>query len=317
MRILVTGGAGLIGSSLVEHALAAKERVCVLDNLSTGRRAHLPRDGRLELVEGDVCDDGLVASLMRRCDTVVHLAAGVGVRLVLSRPTGTLRQSLLGTEIVLRHAASQRKPVFFASSSEVYGDAGEEPLSEERNVGFGPPGALRFSYAAGKAAGEALAFSYASEYALPVVVARFFNVVGPRQGESQGAVIPRLVGQALRGEPLGVHGDGRQTRSFLDATDAAAYVRRLLDLAAPGGLLVNVGRNDPISILDLAERIRRLVDPRLEIAHTAPDYGSGFAPIRHRRPDVRRLLELTRHTPRVDLDATLRSCLAACSAAVR
>jgi len=318
MHLLVTGGCGLIGSALVERARAAGARVTVLDNLSTGRRENLAEDDPgIELIVGEVCDDLLVGRLVRQCDLVAHLAAGVGVGLVLSRPTGTLRQSLLGTEMVLRHAAAARRPVFFASTSEVYGDSDGQPLREDRVVGFGPPDTLRFSYAAGKAAGEALAFAYAKEYSLATVVGRFFNVTGPRQSAEYGAVVPTFVEQALAGGPITVHGDGSQTRSFLDALDAAEYVWRLLAGAAPGGRLVNIGRDDPITILQLARYIRDLVDPDLVIEHAAPAYGEGFAPIHHRRPDVDNLLIATGHAPRVSLDETLQRFIAARRAAPR
>jgi UDP-glucose 4-epimerase len=313
-RILVTGGCGLIGSAVVERALASGARVVVLDNLSTGSRRNLPDDPAVELVVGDVCDDALVATLVRRCERVAHLAAGVGVELILERPTGALRQSLLGTEIVLRHAAAARRPVFFASTSEVYGDSDGAPLAETRALGFGAPDRLRFTYAAGKAAGEALAFAYAREYALPVAVGRFFNVTGPRQSAA-GAVLPRFVGQALAGGPLTVHGDGSQTRSFLDARDAAEYVWRLLDAAGQGGTLVNIGRDEPVTILELARRVRALVDPRLRIEAVPPAYGPGFVAIRHRRPDVRRLIALTGYRPRVTLDETLVACVSGARAA--
>jgi len=325
--ILVTGGCGLIGSAVVERAVLAKARVLVLDNLSTGSPANLPQDPRIELTVGDVCDDALVGSLVRRSSLVVHLAAGVGVERILARPTGMLRQSLLGTETVFRHAAAARRPVFFASTSEVYGDSAGEPLSETQPLGFGAPDRLRFTYAAGKAAGEALAFAYAREYALPVAVGRFFNVTGARQGG--GAVLPSFVRQALAGGPVTVHGDGSQTRCFLDAKDAAEYVWRLLEGAsafakAPAaqsagdwgaGTLVNIGRAEPITILDLARRVRDLVDPRLKIDAAPPAYGPGFVPIRHRRPDVRRLLALTGYAPRVPLDETIRSCVTVARAA--
>ena len=311
--ILVTGGCGLIGSAVVERALEAEARVHVLDNLSTGVPGNLPRDARVELTVGDVCDDALVASLVRRCGAVVHLAAGVGVERILARPTGMLRQSLLGTEIVLRHAAAARRPVFFASTSEVYGDSDGDALPETRPVGFGRPDKLRFSYAAGKAAGEALAFAYAEEYGLSVVVGRFFNVTGPRQGA--GAVLPTFVRQALAGGPITVHGDGSQTRCFLDARDAAEYVWRLLDDAPPGGTLFNIGRPEPVSILDLARKVRDLVDPRVRIEAAQPSYGKGFVAIRHRRPDVRRLLAVTGYAPRVALDETIRSCVTVARAA--
>jgi UDP-glucose 4-epimerase len=313
--ILVTGGCGLIGSAVVERALAAGMRVFVLDNLSTGSPRNLPRDPRVELTVGDVCDDALVSSLVRRCGLVAHLAAGVGVERILARPTGMLRQSLLGTEIVLRHAAAVRKPVFFASTSEVYGDSDGAPLAETRPVGFGAPDRIRFSYAAGKVAGEALAFAYAREYALPVTVGRFFNVTGPRQSAEGGAVLPTFVRQALAGGPITVHGDGSQTRCLLDARDAAEYVWRLLEDVESGGCLVNIGRPEPITVLDLARRVRDLVDPRVEIDAAPPKYGDGFVAIRHRRPDVRRLLALTGYAPRVPLDETIRSCVSVARAA--
>ena len=310
-RILITGGAGLIGSALCERALESGARVTVLDNLSTGRPDNLPQDSAVELVVGNVCDDARVAALVRNCDRVAHLAAGVGVPLILERPTAALRQSLLGTEIVLRHAAAARRPVFFASTSEVYGEGDERALREEDPVGFGAPDATRFSYAAGKAAGEALAFAYAHEYRLQVTAGRFFNVTGPRQSEACGAVVSRLVDQAAAGGPLTVHGDGQQTRCFLDARDAAEYVWRLMHLEQEGGCLVNIGRDHPRSILSVARRIRAVVDPALRIEHVPAGaaYGAGFVPIRHRRPDVTRLRELTGYEPRVSFDATLRAFL--------
>jgi UDP-glucose 4-epimerase len=310
-RLLITGGCGLIGSALVERALLAGAEVVVLDNLSTGRRENLPRSDRVELHVGDVCDDALVGRLVRRCDHVAHLAAGVGVGLILSRPTGALRQSLLGTEIVFRHAAAARRPVFFASTSEVYGDSDGTPLDEEQPLGFGAPDRLRFSYAAGKAAGEALAFAYASEYALPVVVGRFFNVTGPRQSSAYGAVLPTFAEQALAGGPITVHGDGTQTRSFLDVSDGAEYVWRLLGRTG----LVNIGRDQPITIRDLAGRVRGRVEPQPRIEFVTPTYGTGFVPIHHRRPDVRRLCAWTGYAPRVSLDTTVRSTLNARRAA--
>ncbi|HEX5138655.1 MAG TPA: NAD-dependent epimerase/dehydratase family protein [Planctomycetota bacterium] len=314
-RILVTGGCGLIGSAVVERVLAAGGRALVLDNLSTGKPGNLLKDPRVELTVGDVCDDALVQSLVRRSDAVAHLAAGVGVRLVLSRPTGALRQSLLGTENVLRHAAAGRRPVFYASTSEVYGDSDGEPLAETRPLGFGAPDRLRFSYAAGKAAGEALAFAYAHEYGLPVAVGRFFNVTGARQSPDGGAVLPTFARQALAGSTITLHGDGSQTRCFLDARDAAEYVWRLLDAATAPGTLVNIGHDEPVTILDLARRVRDLVDPRVRIEATPPRYGAGFVPIRHRRPDVRRLRGLTGHHPQVPLDETIRSCVLVARAA--
>jgi len=306
MRLLVTGGCGLIGSAFVARALRAGCQVTVLDNLSTGLPESLPDDPRVDLEVGDVWEDDLVGTLVADNDRIVHLAAGVGVAPVLERPTYMLRQSLLGSEVILRHAAAARRPIFFASTSEVYGDSDGAPLREDDPVGFGSPERTRFSYAAGKAAGEALAFSYGSEYALPVCVGRFFNVTGALQRPEAG-VVARLVKQARRGGPLTVHGTGEQTRSFLDAADAAEYVWRLI--ARPHAALVNIGRDEPITMRALAERIRDAIDPRLEIVHRDPPYGAGFAPIRHRRPDCARLMELTGYRARHDLDAIVRRSL--------
>jgi UDP-glucose 4-epimerase len=303
MRLLVTGGCGLIGSAFVARALRAGCHVTVLDNLSSGVPENLPDDPRVELEVGDVWEDDLVGLLVRETERIVHLAAGVGVSVVLDRPTYMLRQSLLGSEVILRHAAAARRPVFFASTSEVYGDSDGTPLREEDPVGFGSPARTRFSYAAGKAAGEALAFAYAAEYGLPVAVGRFFNVTGARQLPEAG-VMARLVRQARQGKPLTVHDDGEQTRSFLDAEDAAEYVWKLI--ARPHKGLVNIGRDEPVTMRALAERVRDAIDPDLPIVHKEPSYGEGFAPIRHRRPDCTRLRAWTGYEPRFDLDGILR-----------
>jgi len=302
MQLLVTGGCGLIGSAFVTRALRDGCLVTVLDNLSTGLAENLPEDPRLDLVIGDVTDETLVHDLVRENDRIVHFAGVVGVTRVLERPTASLRQSLLGSEIVVRNAASARRPLFFASTSEVYGDSDGTPLSEEDPVGFGSPERTRFSYAAGKIAGEALAFAYASEYGLPVSVGRFFNVTGAAQ-RAEAGVFAKLVQQALEGVPLTVHGDGQQTRSFLDAEDAAEYVWRLI--ARPHSALVNIGRDDAITMVSLARRIRDAIDPTLEIEHVNPNYPAGFAKINHRRPDCTRLHDLTRFRPRNDLDSII------------
>lgn len=278
----------------------------MLDNLSSGNEDFLPDDDDVEFVQGDVCDDRLVGELVHECDHVVHLAAGLGVGRIVERPTGSLRQGLIGTEIVARHAAVQRRPLFFASTSEVYGDSEGEALDEDRCVGFGSPDRVRFTYAAGKTAGEALVFAYAHEYGLLATVGRFFNVTGPCQ---EDAVVPRFVDQALAGGPLRVHDDGGQTRSFLDVRDAAEYVWRLLPASPRGGLLVNIGRDAPVTILELAQRVRDLVDRRVEIAHEPPAYGEGFVPIRYRRPDTKRLVACTGYEPQHSLNDTLRTCI--------
>ena len=312
---LVTGGAGFIGSHLVEELLARGRRVVVLDDLSAGSPANLAavRDHpRLRVVVGDVGDADRLAALLDEAAEVYHLAAVVGVRRVLDEPARTTATNLGGAELLLRLAADRRTPVFLASSSEVYGKSPKVPLSEDDDLVLGPPAAGRWVYALGKALGESLALGYHRGAGLPVVVGRFFNVVGPRQVGRYGMVLPRFVARALAGRPLAVHGDGRQVRCFAHVADV---VRGVLDLMAcpdARGRVFNLGGDEPVTIRALAERVAALVAPGAAIEHVPYDeaYGPGFEDVRCRVPDLARARAVAGYRPRLGLDDAVRDLAA-------
>ena len=281
LRVLITGGAGFIGSHLAEALLARGDEVWVLDDLSTGRLDNLAAVAghpRLHVQVGSVFDADLVPSLVDEVEIVYHLAASVGVRLILERPVETIENNILGTSAVLRAAVKGRRKVIIASSSEVYGKADHVPLREDDDSLLGPTVKSRWSYACSKAIDEFLALAYWHGKEVPVVVLRYFNTVGPRQTGRYGMVVPRLVGQALRGEPLTVYGDGRQTRSFTDVADAVRGTVLLADHPGAVGQVFNVGNGREVSILELAERIRALTGTASPITLVPYDeaYGRGF-----------------------------------------
>jgi UDP-glucose 4-epimerase len=305
MRILVTGGAGFIGSHLCERLLARGDAVRCLDDLSTGRSENLRAARRapdFEFVRGSVLDEGLVERLTADVDGVVHLAARVGVRLVLEEPSATLETNVVGTRNVLAAAARRRARVLLASSSEVYGKNDAPPFDEEAPLLSGATDEPRWSYACSKAMGEALAFAHAREQGLEVVVVRFFNVVGPRQRGDTGMVLPRFVRAALAREPLEVYGDGRQTRCFLHVADALDAVLALWDEPRARGQVVNVGSDRELSIGALAECVRAAAgNDALPIVHMPyrEAYGMEMSDFRRRVPDLGRLAELVgRRAPR-------------------
>jgi UDP-glucose 4-epimerase len=320
---LVTGGAGFIGSHLVEALLARGERALVLDDLSTGRRANLDRAfaspagaERLELHVGTVVDRPLVASLVARSDRVVHLAAAVGVRLILDEPVRTLETNIHGTEVVVAECGRRSTPLFVASSSEVYGKGTRCPFREDDDVVLGPTTKSRWSYAASKMVDEFLALSWHRERGLPVRVGRFFNTVGPRQVGQYGMVLPRFVTQALSGGPLTVYGDGRQSRAFAHVLDVVECVVRLMDTPATAGQVFNVGGREEVTVRALAERVRDLVDPGVQIV-TVPyeeAYAAGFEDLGRRVPDVSRLAAAVGFVPARSLDEILADTVAHLSA---
>lgn len=310
MRSLVTGGAGLIGSHLTEHLLAQGGEVTVLDDLSSGRWENLRAVAdcpRLRTVLGSIFDGALLRELAADCDQVFHLAAAVGVQMIVERPVQTIETNVAGTEQVLRVALERRLPVLITSSSEVYGKSTAVPFREDGDMVLGPTTVTRWSYACSKAIDEFLALAYAREHGLPVVVARLFNTVGRRQTGRYGMVIPRLVQQCRDGGPMVVHGDGTQTRCFAEAEDVAAVLARLLAHPEARGRIFNVGHDEEHSILDLAERVRRRIDPACEIRLLPYDaaYGPGFEDLRRRVPDLSRLRALLGPLPMKGLDAIL------------
>jgi UDP-glucose 4-epimerase len=315
VRALVTGGAGLIGSHLTERLLAQGDEVTVLDDLSTGQWENLRAVAdcpRLRAVEGTIFDGALLRELTADCDRVFHLAAAVGVRMIVERPVHTIETNVAGTEQVLRVALERQLPVLITSSSEVYGKSTAVPFREDGDMVLGPTTVTRWSYACSKAIDEFLALAYAREHGLPVVVARLFNTVGRRQIGRYGMVIPRLVRQCRDGGPILVHGDGSQTRCFAEAEDVAAILVRLLAHPDARGRIFNVGHDEEHAILDLAERVRRRIDPACEIRLVpySAAYGPGFEDLQRRVPDLSRLRALLGPLPMQGLDAILDRVIA-------
>jgi UDP-glucose 4-epimerase len=315
MRVLVTGGAGFIGSHLCERLLARGERVVVLDDLSTGRAANLDAVAdhpALELVIGSVTDEAAVDDLVRGCDLVVHLAAAVGVRLVLEQPVRTVETNARGTELVLRSAARHGAKVCYASTSEVYGKSERLPYHEDDPVLLGATAEPRWSYACSKAMGEWLALAHARTSGLRAVVVRLFNTVGPRQSPETGMVLPTLARQAVAGEPLTIYGDGRQTRSFAHVADVVEACLSLCAEPAAEGRVVNVGAAHEIAIAELAELVRRVAGSRSPIVHMPyrEAYGTDFRDFPRRVPDLRRLARLTGFRARTSLEAVVADVVA-------
>jgi UDP-glucose 4-epimerase len=311
VRALITGGAGFIGSHLTEALLAAGHEAVVLDDLSTGRVENLAAvkgHPRLELTEGSVMDEALVRKLVAGADVVYHLAAAVGVRLILDRPVGTIETNIVGTETVLRAARETGPRVVLASTSEVYGKNDRVPLSEEDDRVLGPTTKSRWSYACSKAIDEFLGLAYHREYRLPVTIVRFFNTIGPRQTGRYGMVVPRFVRQALDGGPITVYGDGRQSRCFTDVEDAVRATIALSLAAEAVGEVFNVGTTHELTIGALAERIRALAGSASPIVLVPYEeaYQPGFEDLRRRVPDIRKAERVAGYRPRVSLDETLR-----------
>jgi UDP-glucose 4-epimerase len=315
MTILVTGGAGFIGSHLCERLLARGERVLCLDDLSTGRQENLHAartQPGFAFVRGSVLDAELVEELVASADGVMHLAACVGVQLVLERPSATLATNVVGTRNVLAAAARSGARVLFASTSEVYGRSEALPFAEEAPLLAGATDEPRWSYACSKAMGEALAFAHGREHGVAPLVVRFFNVVGPRQRGEYGMVLPRFVRAALAGDPLEVYGDGRQTRCFLHVADAVGDVLALWDEPRARGAVVNVGSDDEVSIGALAERVRAAAEsasPLVRMPYREA-YGTEMHDFRRRVPDLARLERLVGPRARRSLDASVAELVA-------
>lgn len=315
MRVLITGGAGFIGSHLSERLLADGTRVIVLDDLSTGSMAnieHLVGNPGFEHRIGSVMDVPLVTELVDRCDVTVHLAAAVGVQLIVEQPVHTIETNVHGTEVVLRAVARKRKPVVIASTSEVYGKSAFTPFREDADLVLGPTVHSRWAYACSKALDEWLALAYSREKKVPVIVTRFFNTVGPRQTGRYGMVLPRFAAQAVANEPITVFGSGEQTRCFGHVRDAVEAMVRLIAEPAAVGQVFNVGSNEEVSINELAERVRSAAGSTSEIVHIPYDeaYAEGFEDMPKRVPSVEKLERTVGFRPTTPLDTIIGDVLA-------
>ncbi|MFN0070865.1 MAG: NAD-dependent epimerase/dehydratase family protein [Chloroflexota bacterium] len=312
MKVLVTGGAGFIGSHLVEALLARGDTVTVLDDCSTGsvENAQL-HDGHanFRFVQGTVLDRDLFEGLAANVDQIYHLAAAVGVRWVIENPLQSIITNVRGTEIVLESAARSGARVLIASTSEAYGKNDADMLSEDDDRILGSTKVTRWLYAATKSLDECLAFAYWQEQKLPVVIVRFFNTIGPRQTGRYGMVVPRFVEQALMNEPITVYGDGQQTRCFTDVRDVVRAITALMQAEQALGEVFNVGQSAEISIENLARRIRDLAESNSEISLVPYDQAfasGGFEDMRRRVPNVEKLRRVVGFSPAIPLDETLR-----------
>jgi UDP-glucose 4-epimerase len=310
MRILVTGGAGFIGSHLTEELLRRGHEVWALDDLSTGsveNLASFARHSRFRFLEGSVVDTALVGGLVAQCDRIYHLAAAVGVKYVLENPLRSLLTNIRGTEVVLEAASQHQRKVILTSSSEVYGKGVQVPFAEDDDRLIGPTHKLRWSYACGKAVDECIAHAYHQQYQLPVVIVRCFNTCGPRQSSAYGMVIPAMVQRALRGEPILVFGDGQQTRCFSAVSDVVRAMLMLADSKEAEGGVFNAGTDEEITVGDLARKIKRLChsDSQIEFVPYEQVYGQSFEDMRRRVPDLSKIRRVVGYRPQVSLDDLL------------
>jgi len=306
-RFLITGGAGFIGSHLSEALLASGDTVTIIDDLSTGRFEnveHLTSNPRFRFAIDSINNETVLDRLVSECDVIVHLAAAVGVKLVVQSPVHTITTNVGGTEAVLRAARRYRAKTLIASTSEVYGKGLRAPFHEDDDVLIGPTSRHRWAYAASKMVDEFLGLAYHREFGLPVIPFRLFNTVGPRQIGHYGMVMPRFVSAALSGEPLTVYGDGTQSRCFCHVKDAVRAIIALSQAPAAEGQVFNVGATEQISILSLAERIISLTNSASEITFVPYEqaYAEGFEDLQRRSPDITRIRQLLGWTPEYALD---------------
>ena len=312
MRVLITGGAGFIGSHLTEQLVARGDHVTILDNLSTGRYENVASlEGRkdFQVVIGTILNESLVDKLVERVDVVFHLAAAVGVELIIKKPLESMMTNIRGSEVVLEMAHRYRKKVLIASTSEVYGKNTNGPLREDTDRVLGSPLKTRWSYSTSKAVDEILAHVYWKEKGVPTIIVRLFNTVGPRQSGAYGMVIPRFVSQALAGGPLQVHGDGKQSRCFLHVNDVVAAFTKLVEHQEAVGEVFNLGSQEEVTIEELAQRVIRITGSasRIEYVPYEEAYEEGYEDMPRRVPDISKIRALIGFQPSLGLDAIIRS----------
>jgi UDP-glucose 4-epimerase len=314
LRVLITGGAGFIGSHLADAYLQRGDEVLVIDDLSTGtieNIRHLKENPSFHYTIDSVHNQPVTAELVDQCDVVVHLAAAVGVKLIVESPVRTIETNVRGTEVVLALANKKQKRVLIASTSEVYGLSADVPFREDGNLVMGATTKGRWSYACSKAIDEFLALAYWREKKLPTTIVRLFNTVGPRQTGRYGMVIPTFVKQALAGRPITVYGDGKQTRCFGYVADVVGALIRLMDTPDSVGQVFNIGSNEEISILQLAEKVRELTHSDSEIVFVPYDeaYEEGFEDMPRRVPDTSKISQLVGFKPEMSLDGILETVI--------
>ncbi|MCK4275467.1 MAG: GDP-mannose 4,6-dehydratase [Phycisphaerae bacterium] len=314
MRILITGGAGFIGSHLCELMLKAGHRVTVVDDLSTGSTdniSHMMGREGFELVRETVRNESTMTALVDRCDVIYHLAAAVGVQLIVDEPVHTIETNIHGSEVVLNLANKFSRKILIASTSEVYGKGTKIPFGEDDDTTLGSTRYTRWSYACSKMVDEFLALAYHNEYGLETVICRFFNTVGPRQTGQYGMVVPRFVRRALAGEPIEIYGTGAQTRCFCNVTDVVNAVVKLMETDKADGQVVNVGSDEPISIESLADTIIEMTGSSSQKARLSYEeaYGRPFDDMLTRVPDLTKIRTLIGYEPKYSLTETLQQII--------
>ena len=315
MKILITGGAGFIGSHLAERLLNDGHQVWAMDDLSTGQMSNLEvasKHKNFEFIKGTILDQALVQDLVDKTDLTFHLAAAVGVKLIMEQPSQSILTNITGTENVLKAALKDKKTVFVASTSEVYGKTSKIPFCEDDDLVIGATVNLRWSYACTKTLDEFLALSYSYEQQLPVVVLRFFNTTGPRQTGRYGMVVPNFIRSALAGEPIFVHGTGDQSRCFSHVRDVVESLVRLMDNQDARGKVFNIGSDQEISIMQLAEKVKELTGSSSEIKRIpyTDVYPHGFEDMQRRKPDVSKLRAAVDFAPKTKLEDIINDIVA-------
>ena len=310
MKILVTGGAGFIGSNLCDFLLENGEEVFVIDDLSTGSLdniSHLFDNPSFHYFIDTILNTKKMEELISKCDCIIHLAAAVGVKYVLENPLSSIETNILGTEIALKLSNRYNKKILIASTSEVYGKHTHAPLKEDDNLIYGPPSTMRWSYAASKLVDEFTALSYHRTKKLNTIIFRCFNTIGPRQTGMYGMVVPRFIQQALRDDPITVYGDGKQTRTFTYVGDVVKAIYLLAKGDKGAGEVVNIGGQEEISIADLAQKIKELVGSKSEIVFIPYEkaYGKDFEDMMRRVPSLEKLKSLIDFVPETPLDEIL------------
>lgn len=310
MNILITGGAGFIGSYLAEYLLKQGDSVTIIDNLSTGRLANIKEiynQDKMEIHIDTIFNHELMDKLVKKCDHIYHLAAAVGVQFIIDNPVQTIETNVSGMKIVIQLANKYKKKLFIASTSEVYGKANSLPFKEDADRVYGSTGIRRWSYAESKAIDEFFALAYWHEKKLPVVIGRLFNTIGPRQTGQYGMVVPRFVQQALLHHPITVYGDGKQSRCFCYVGDVIKAMVKLMNEEKCIGQIYNIGSDKEITILDLAHKIKKLTNSNSQVKIIPYDeaYEEGFEDMRKRVPDLSKIKHDIGYEPKIELDEIL------------